>query len=734
MSKNLLLEGGAAGHMAHPFDLEWVKTGEDLLSFFLEDLPAYFQEHPEPSVKVDGTNVSFKLIRKGDEEGSYEFAVDRGSMKPIDIEGITIDRIGERFAEGHGMRPAIESLLTIFNAALDSGAINQEIAMLGMDKNSQLFFNTEYVLEKKDETGKRQPINVVLYNEDFIAIHGINEFYEVKSKKKGSISRASREIKLSKERRLALQNLVSKVRRFSRDFYVYGPDDTKASLKTPNFNFDKVLSQEVTIFSSPGNPVTDTLGGWLRNPRVINPADAVIKTPMHPKGQASALSKFVYTKLLPDEGEPTSVSELLGGGDESTAYMVENERDVSVNIGMVSAATNGAIFYHATRLLGNAVKENFTTSFQNAPDAFTHEGLVLRSEQHFKTIRPIKITGEFIVTGMVGAISTVMKTDEPAQKEAEVKRSIAVMPGKFKPPHRGHMDMVEYYAKEADFVYIFISPLAVTTSNGLQIDREDSKRIWNAYIDAKNLQSKVFIGDSPYNSPVKAAYEVMAGNVPDFIPTAGDLIIPGASTKPDPSSGHPDHTRFVRFHKGIKNQIPGVKGASAEEWAFTPMGEVLSATDFRNALDAGESIAKWIPEGADEALIYNILGIEKKEDEVELPMMEINYQKESPRIKDHSRMKAKINTTGLNKETGGGQGFTSGPQERSESAPPMGEGEELEEISSMGGGAVQGYAGTRDDEDEEKPKNSLIREDDELIEHILDYLLQNAVQENQNAD
>ena len=26
--------GGAAGHMNHPFDLEWVKSGSDLLDFF----------------------------------------------------------------------------------------------------------------------------------------------------------------------------------------------------------------------------------------------------------------------------------------------------------------------------------------------------------------------------------------------------------------------------------------------------------------------------------------------------------------------------------------------------------------------------------------------------------------------------------------------------------------------------------------------------------------------------
>ena len=45
----LLSEGGAAGHMAHPFDLDYVKTGQDLLSFFTDKVPAYL----ETNVPVD---------------------------------------------------------------------------------------------------------------------------------------------------------------------------------------------------------------------------------------------------------------------------------------------------------------------------------------------------------------------------------------------------------------------------------------------------------------------------------------------------------------------------------------------------------------------------------------------------------------------------------------------------------------------------------------------------------
>ena len=130
--------GGAAGHMAHPFDLPEVDTGTDLVAFFKK--AADYVHNNEASVKIDGVNVSFKLVNG---PNGKEFAVDRGSLKPIDIQGITFDRIEQRFPEGHGMRPAITTLLTILNQALPK--ISKELEELGMTENSTLFLNTEYV-------------------------------------------------------------------------------------------------------------------------------------------------------------------------------------------------------------------------------------------------------------------------------------------------------------------------------------------------------------------------------------------------------------------------------------------------------------------------------------------------------------------------------------------------------------------------------------------------------------
>ena len=75
-------------------------------------------------------------------------------------------RVDDRFPEGHGMRPAIKTLLSILNEALPT--IKSELETLGMWDNPAMFLNTEYV---------EGTTNVTEYDENFLAIHGLNQFY-----------------------------------------------------------------------------------------------------------------------------------------------------------------------------------------------------------------------------------------------------------------------------------------------------------------------------------------------------------------------------------------------------------------------------------------------------------------------------------------------------------------------------------------------------------------------------
>ena len=701
----LLSEGGAAGHMAHPFDLDYVKTGQDLLNFFTDKVPAYLKTN-DPSIKTDGVNVSFKLITKSDFYGEEkkEFAVDRGSKKAIDIEGITLDRIGERFAEGHGMRPAITDLLTALNATLESGTIDEELKALGMWDNQDYFLNTEYVKEKDGA-----PVNVVAYGEDFIAFHGVNEFFMKPSPKGKSMSRKSKEVPLTKNSSAALASFTSKVRRFARNYNVYGPEDTKAGQrKGSSINFDSALSQKITIFTSEGSETTDTVGGWLRKSNTKNPFGATIV--LADGRKMGAMSKHVYFSLIL---EKMPVSELLGGIDGDKKQMAID-------------AINGAVFYHATRLLGKAVLENLYASF-GGHSAAQHEGIVMRDKEVFGVTFPIKITGDFIYTGAGGTISQKMAKEAPT--EAGSKRKIAVFPGAFKPPHKGHMNVVEHFADIADQVVILISPLDRKTPAGKPIDKGVSEKIWQIYIDEKGLGNKVSIGSSPYNSPVQASFEVLKGGVPDFVPQAGDLIIPVASDKPD-KRGNPDYTRFLKFHKGLPDMIDGVIPANIEEYFYKAPSEApMSASAFRAALDTGKGLEAFLPAGVSAEKVLAVLGVkpepeaDEKEDSPMPFFMGENFDSEIDRLLDETIKKVDGKYV-VYPKSGGKRLGTHDTEKKAkkqlaaiEISKKMNE-DDLEEMSSMAGGNVAGYSGSS------KNKRSLIREEDpEVVEEVLNYLL-----------
>ena len=80
---------------------------------------------------------------------------------------------------------------------------------------------------------------------------------------------------------------------------------------------------------------------------------------------------------------------------------------------------------------------------------------------------------------------------------------IALVPGSFKPPHKGHYEMVKQYSSMADSVVVLISsPSAKSerkTKTGTVITPELSKQIFDMYVN--NLPN-VSVEISPVPSPV----------------------------------------------------------------------------------------------------------------------------------------------------------------------------------------------------------------------------------------
>lgn len=731
MHLGILTEGGSGGHMDHPFDLDWVTSGKDLLDFFTVKIPRYFDEGNTASVKTDGVNVSFKLVSSTGVTGDIkrEFAVDRGSKKPIDITGITVDRIGERFAEGHGMRDAVLNLLTILNNALENGNIQEELEILGMWDDPNLFLNTEYVLETED----KPTMNVIKYDENFIAIHGVNEFFEKPSPSGRTMQRKSRIASTNKTTMQALDSLVRKIRGFSREFNIYGPNDVIATPKggAVNINYDQALGTKISIKISENNEKTDTLGGWLRNAGVKNPYDSKIVTSDNRK--IYALHKDVYFSIIIDK-VPISV------------FLGTKETD---KVQMAIDTMNGAIFWHATRLLGNAVLDAFYAPLgrQGARD---HEGLVLSSKEVFGTNKPVKLTGDFIESGAFGRISQLVATDQTIQSKDEVPtsaahgivRKVAIVPGAFKAPHKGHLEMVKHYSSLADMVYIFISRLARGgTQKEAKVTFDQSKSIWKVYLEAEGYtpdQVRVIERPSKENSPVRMAYEFTINEKDeDELAQKGDMILLGASVKLD-KRGNPDWMRFRDAEKYVRD---GAFIDNVEANASPSFFDDLSGTAFRKALLKADldELRDFLPvsviERGLEEEILSILNIEPEpavDDEINVPttfgadeltsvvtelVKEILSEKKKRRPTYHEMDALQ-----------GGSG----------SSPAQEEAEGLEEISSssgVGGGAgLEGGGGQRKVGEDEEP--SLIREEepveeekdcaekDVVIEQVLNYLLQ----------
>ena len=181
-------------------------------------------------------------------------------------------------------------------------------------------------------------------------------------------------------------------------------------------------------------------------------------------------------------------------------------------------------------------------------------------------------------------------------------RTLAIVPGAFKPPHLGHLSMVKQYASQADEVVVLISsPLKASRGvGGKAISAQDSKKIWDMLLSDQGL-SNVRVEISPKPSPVMATYEYVGEDGPL---EAGTRLILGASQK----GGD-----FKRWKSAAKYVKPGVELIPPAETAVIPAnrpnGEPYSATDARKMLEQGENADEFFGDGRTED-VRSILGLE----------------------------------------------------------------------------------------------------------------------------
>ena len=352
--EEIINEGGAAGHMAHPFDLPNVTTGKDLIKSF--EVAADSLKNEPGAVKIDGVNASIRLLNN---EGKREFAMDRGSKKALDLRGVTKADLEDRFGPGHGMIKAGGNVLDIFNAALPS--TEEELNALGLLNDPNVMFNMEYVSGKS---------NVQDYGKNFLAIHGLLsiESKEVQGARKMLTKRITTEKNFDQA---DMDEYLKKLEPFAkkRGFEIFGSVPTTFT-KEPDFK--AALGTNYTIDFAEGDK-TKSLVQWLNDVSNIPKTDRLKMNVNGTVKDVGALSKQVYFAVF---------------GGENVDDLFDNEQDIQ-------KAVQGATTYLATEKLGDAILDVLDSPMGSVND---HEGVVIRDPK--VSPKPYKITGKFITGGV----------------------------------------------------------------------------------------------------------------------------------------------------------------------------------------------------------------------------------------------------------------------------------------------------------------------------------------------
>jgi len=185
------------------------------------------------------------------------------------------------------------------------------------------------------------------------------------------------------------------------------------------------------------------------------------------------------------------------------------------------------------------------------------------------------------------------------------KQIIAIFPGAFKPPHKGHIEVVKKLLQNADQVVILVSP---KTREGVTAD--ESVAVWNLYKEVlldNNVEIRVAL-----ENPIRETYDLVKNN--------------------------PDTNFIVAFGKGEANRFKRMDYPNVKTFDAGTVDDI-NATGLRNAIQGNnaDAIAQFIPDGINITDFTNTIGkkLPPVEDEGEpIELKEKKYQNAGEAFED----------------------------------------------------------------------------------------------------
>ena len=153
LHEDLILEGGAAGHMSHPFDDKSLTFG-DFKKLIEAGLSGELNFEEDPTEKTDGQNV-FATVQ----DGQVKFARNKTELiTPMDLATFK-----QKF-DGHASK-MVEETFKLAAEDLANSLLKLSAKDLEVFDNGKNFMNMELIYSKNP--------NVIYYDRDIIQFHGI---------------------------------------------------------------------------------------------------------------------------------------------------------------------------------------------------------------------------------------------------------------------------------------------------------------------------------------------------------------------------------------------------------------------------------------------------------------------------------------------------------------------------------------------------------------------------------
>ena len=741
--------GGVAGGMAHLYN-------DPSLSFndIKKILSAASRGEIEGTEKTDGYNIYLGYV-----EGKARAARNKGDMAKGGMDFGTL--AAREFKGGPEVRKVYLDAFRAYSMALDTLSEKELDAIFG--ENDEVFYNTEIQGPSAS--------NVVNYDANVLSIHPTgHKKYNKETNQLELVDTANNSAALDKvidrfeeilqdEDFKVRRTAVLKLNKLDSD---YDLNIALNKMEKAGFSGDmtigeyleanilEYLNQKLAYLAD--NLKQAVVDRILRKPGALGIPQITKGMPKTEKQKISAFIKYgpallkKYTYPLEDAIHDFSV-ELLRG--LQSAYILDNEAQVEKLKKEVADAIKTLRDYS-----GPGAEQAHEILFQQLKKLKHHDNVNTAVEGFVFQIgdQVYKFTGNFAPVNQLLGLFRYGRGQVPALKSQELnevekyfnypssaevgavtnepsnpedKKYLVIIPGGFKPPHLGHYNLVKSYLDHpsVERVAIIIGDSERTDSEGkISIGFDEAVRTWKEYgisegpnitlIRARKRQNKK--GDD-YENPMADAYDLVQEIDPQELKDGNMAVAMGASTKGG------DYERAVKFAKshqpgsryyreGITVTEPPVK-VRAEDFIYPTgskhAGMPISATHMRQAIADGDlkEFSYHVPEIArkSEKALENLMN--------DLAGRDSYTNQERPNYDDGTDATPPLNPAALYKIGEGLDIFNLLEKVIEEN---MDVDEALEEISSMAGGDVEGYAVAQDKKKKKKP--TIFREDEELEE------------------